>query len=310
MKFFKRAVENGVKTLTESTGERAGLGKVEGKKRWDVRIIAVGAGSSGVHTEEALRSTGASAWPIGSKVNVNHQGFESQWEQPAGDLNHLAGVVVTTPEFREEPVPGLYAEIEFSDQWAPFVEQFHEYIGLSITSGYWGEEVNEVGLPIVEGYIPSPLNTVDLVTVAGAKGAILKAIESYRTNYGKIVTESDTNIGEEMTPEQIAELKADIVSAVVEALTPAEVDVEVEDEAVESLAAPDIAKAVRDADLPEAVEALVFDALGESVTEDTLKTAIEKYSKVAESLVADIKTERVVESGAKTPTGPLTVKGW
>lgn len=309
MKLFRRAKENAGLTLVESAG-RASLGKVTGKHRWDGRIIAVGAGSSGVHTEEALRSTGASAWPVGTRVHADHQSWEEQYDQPAGSVRNLAGVIVSTPEFREEPIPGLYAEIEFSDEWAPFVEQFHEYIGLSITSGFWGDELSETGLPIVEGYIPSPLNTVDLVTVAGAKGAILTAMEAYRPDYGKIVTESDTNIGEEMTPEQIAELKADIVSAVVEALTPAEVDVEVEDEAVESLTAPDIAKAVRDADLPEAVEALVFDALGESVTEDELKSVIEKYGKVAESLVSEVNTNRVVESGVKTPTGPLTVKGW
>src|SRR5690625_3317736 len=121
-----------------------GLGKITGKRRWYARLLAVGHGSSAVHTEEAMTATGASAWPQGTRIHINHQGWESLMEFPAGDLNSLAGIVDSTPKMDEvDGERGLYAEVEFSEKWAPFVEEFADYIGLSISSGFYGEEIDE-----------------------------------------------------------------------------------------------------------------------------------------------------------------------
>lgn len=279
----------------------AGLGEVKGVRRWYARILAVGHGSSGVHTEAAVRDTGPSAWPIGTKVNINHQGWESAWEQPAGDLNTLAGVIASTPEYVGGDDAGLYAEVEISEAWGPFVEQFKDFIGLSITSSYWGEEYDEPsGLPIVEGYIPSPLNTVDLVTVPGAKGKILKAIESYVEKHGKIVSEQTIprKEGREVTPEEIqAAIKSaieDAVPGIIEALTPEAPELVEEDTDVEV-----VSEAIATANLPGSARKRVYEAVkaGKNVKEAI--DAEQAYIKeVSESLAAESKGR--IESAATT----------
>lgn len=311
--------------LKESTG---GLGKVTGKTRWESRIIAVGPGSSGVHTEEALRNTGPAAWPEGTKINIDHQSWEDYLSQPAGSLSTLAGIVASTPEFKseseaEDGIAGLYAEVQFSDAWAPFVEQFAPYIGLSITSQYWGDEVNEAGLPIVEGYVPSVLNTVDLVTEPGAKGRLLTAIESYKeshSEYGKIIpkasvadaTESRKD-DEGMTPEQIAELTEALVTAVTDSVTklseslkPVVADPEVEDDTVDIAA---VTEAVVASGLPAPARTKVYEAVktGKDVAE-----AITAEKAYADSLREATKTETVVIRGGdkQADSKGLIVEGW
>lgn len=310
--------------MKESTG---GLGKVTGKTRWSSRIIAVGAGSSGFHTAEALKNTGPAAWPAGTKVNIDHQSWEGYLQQPAGSLQTLAGIVRTTPEFREadgdEPA-GLYAEVEIADAWAPFVEQFAPYIGLSITSDYWGDEVNEAGLPIVEGYVPSVLNTVDLVTEPGAKGRLLSAIESYKEShtaeYATIIpkasdadaTESEGNDG--MTPEQIAELKEALVTAVTDSVTklseslkPAVAEPNTEDEDTVDIAV--VAEAIASSDLSAPARAKVYEAIkaGKNVTE-AIDAETEYTKQIRESVKAS--TESVVINGDQPKATSLKIEGW
>ena len=294
------------KQVTESASGGFGLGKIEGKRRWSVRIIAAGAGSSGVHTAEALKTTGASAWPIGTKVNIDHQSWEERYDQPAGSLKSLAGAIVTTPVWQEEPVPGLYAEIEVSEQWGPFVEQFADIIGLSITAGYWGDEVNEVGLPIVEGYIPSPLNTVDLVTVPGANGRILSALESY----GIIVHDTEPKGKKPMTEEERAALVADLIEALTPVLQPV-VEEPAEEDAVEVLSGAEIAELVLEADLPAVARKRAFasiDAL-EHATAELVEAAIKAESELVEALKEEMPVSRLKESKSITAKD-LLVEGW
>lgn len=158
------------------------LGKVEGKRLWHARLIATGPGSSGFYTEDALKNTGPAAWPKGTKINADHQTWEDYLAKPAGSITTMIGVIASDPVY-EEPdgdLPGLYADVEFLESWAPFVEQVGEFVGLSIQAYGYGEETNEAGLQIIEGFLPSVLNTVDLVTAPGARGKLINAIESFR----------------------------------------------------------------------------------------------------------------------------------
>lgn len=311
--------------IKESTG---GLGKVTGKTKWFSRIIAVGPGSSGVHTEEALRATGASAWPQGTKINIDHQSWEGYLQQPAGSLQTLAGIVASTPVFQsadeaEDGIAGLYADTEFSDAWAPFVEQFAPYIGLSITSDFWGDETNEAGLPVVEGYIPSVLNTVDLVTEPGAKGRLLKAIESYKESHDEYATiipkasiadATESRKDDGMTPEQIAELKEALVTAVTESVTklseslkPVAPEPEVEDEDTVDIAA--VSEAIATSDLSAPARAKVYEAIkaGKPVAE-AIEAEKEYTKQIRESFKA---TEAVVISGGDAKkTTSLKIEGW
>lgn len=299
--------------------ESARLGKVEGKRLWNTRIIAQGAGSSGFHSESALQSSGPAAWPAGTKVNMDHASFEEWWDRPEGSLKTLVGIVSSTPEYRqgEDGVWGLYADVEFSEEAAPFVEQFAEFIGLSITSGYLSEGETADGLPIVKEYLPSPFNTVDLVTVPGADGKLIFAKESAKAIWRDIISNDTVNSDGEnnMTPEEVKALLAEAlapISAALEALKPEVVENEVE----ESVSSADIAKSVIEADLPEAARERVFEALAEAKTaEDVTKIVAreaEYVKKLSESKApAGAEGVGVVqESGAKPAPSVLTVSGW
>lgn len=169
----------------------SGLGKVTGKRRWKARLVGVGPGSSAVYTEEALQSSFAQAFPAGTRVNINHQSFSENMER---NLEQLAGALCTDPVFEGD---GMYAEVEFSEKWAPFIEEFSEIIGLSI-SGVCTAKENRTGegdygeLPEVDRFVYSPLNTVDVVTAPGANGRFIEALESYRATI-KPVRENATN---------------------------------------------------------------------------------------------------------------------
>lgn len=205
--------------MTVSVTEEAfsGLGKVAGKRKWRARLIGVGTGVSAVYTEEALRGSFAEAFPAGTRVNINHQSYD---ENPERNLEQLAGAICSTPVFESD---GMYADVEFSEKWAPFVEEFHEIIGLSISGACTvaedgagnsnrGFDEDCRKLPVVEKFIYSPLNTVDVVTAPGANGRFIEAIESYR---GNMTVESNQPKGDEFTvkPEDIAAISTAVSEA-------------------------------------------------------------------------------------------------
>ena len=210
-------------TTTIKISEFAGLGEITGKTRWRARIIGPGRGSSAVYPADVLEAFGPVAFPAGTKMNIDHQSESEEWEQPAGSLKWLAGALVTDAEWSEEPEPGLYATVELDPSWAGFVERFSEIIGLSIrASAYTDGE--EDGLPVVTSFVPSPLNTVDIVTVPGANGRFIEALEHWydtMTNVNEI-SQEETDMDETKVREMIEAATARII----EALTPAGSEVE------------------------------------------------------------------------------------
>lgn len=204
-------------TITVSEGAFSGLGKVTGKRKWRARLIGVGTGASAVYTEEALRGSFAEAFPAGTRVNINHQSYEENFER---NLEQLAGAICSTPVFESD---GMYADVEFSEKWAPFIEEFHEVIGLSISGactvategtdyGNRGFDRDYNELPTVEKFVYTPLNTVDVVTAPGANGRFIEALESYR---GNMTVESNQPKGDEFTvkPEDIAAISTAVSEA-------------------------------------------------------------------------------------------------
>ena len=293
--------------MTIQLREKTSLGKVAGKRKWYSRIIAVGAGSSGYYTEAALKDHGPAAFPAGTKINLDHQSLESTWSQPAGTLATLAGIVASTPEFKED---GLYAEVEFGETYGPFVEEFAEFIGLSINAQGWGEEFNDEGQRIIEGFVPSVLNTVDLVTEPGAKGRLLKALESYGSIDNKIVKSTD----KENKPMDEKDVKA-IVDALTEALTPALTAItealtpaveELDEEGAVDVSA--VTEALITAGLPEVARKQVYEAVESGA--DPVK-AIEGLKALGEAFTAaaaeSAEVARVQESGTKESVIP---KNW
>ena len=210
-------------TTTMKIREFAGLGEVTGNTRWRVRIIGPGRGSSAVYPEETLKAFGAVAFPAGTKINIDHQSDNEEWEQPAGSLKWLAGALVTDAEWSEDPEPGLYATVELDPKWAEFVERYSEIIGLSIRANAYTED-EEDGLPVVTSFVPSPLNTVDIVTVPGANGRFIEALEHWYDTMANVneFSQEETDMDETKVREMIDAATAQII----EALTPAEPEVE------------------------------------------------------------------------------------
>lgn len=268
-----------------------GLGKVTGGTRWTARIIRAGKGSSGVYTESALRDTGPAAFPAGTKVNIDHQGWESLMEQPAGTLHTLAGALVSDPVYVFDEALGrgvLEADIEFSQKWAPFAEQFKEIVGLSISAAGWGEEYDEDGAPIIEGFIPSPLNTVDLVTVPGAGGRLLELKEAYRDIIKNDV--ETTGKDEGVKPEDIQALTEAIKVAVTEAFAGIKESLvpKLEDPEDEQVKPSDIAEAIVTAELPKSARAKVYEAVSHGVS---IEAAIEQEKNYIKELSESLKVE-------------------
>lgn len=309
------------------------LGKVTGASRWRARIIKPGQGSSGFYTEDGIRTTGPEAFPIGTKINADHQGMSAFFEQPAGSVTTLIGAIATTPEWSaDDPEgPGLYSEVEFSQEWAPFVEQFAPILGLSIQAYGYGEGETADGQPIIEGLIPHPLNTVDLVTVAGAGGKLIELAESFkgtmpkfinenRAKMGTDVTGDGTNNGKDngMTPEEITALKEALASGITDAikgafaelkesLAPAPKQTEDEPQAPEMAA---VVEAVVEAQLPKIAREKVLKAVeGGAKVEDAISAEKAYIKQLEESLKpTDAPTGKVTETGAKGES--FAVGGW
>ena len=278
------------KQLTESF---SGLGKVTGKNRWKVTIVRTGKGSTGNYTEAALE-TGPLAFPVGTKVNLDHATPEEKWERPSGSVKSLAGAIVTTPVIEGNE---LNAEVEFSDTAAPLIEQFHEILGLSLKASGWGDEYDDTGLPIVEGFIPSPLNTVDVVTVAGAGGKFISLVEEYvkKTDILDLNEELSTGRNNGMTPDEIKALFAGFKDELLTALKPEPVE-------TEAPAVSVISEALIAADLPKSARDKVYSAVNAGAKLEEAIAAEQEYIKEL-SEAFDAKNKKDLEEAAQGNLG-------
>lgn len=261
--------------LTESASSP--LGKIQGKKRWRARIIATGRGSKAYYTEEAMAS-GAAAFPVGTKINADHASWKERDERPEGSILSIIGAIATTPVVESD---GLYAEVEFLDEYAPLIEQLSPIVGLSIHASAIATDEADDGLPIVTAFVPNPLNTVDVVTVPGADGRLLEIMESY--NRGIIDTEIEKErIEKGMTPEDIAA----IVAGVADALKPEPVEVPEDEEKVDIKA---VTEAIVAADLPDVAREQVYAAIENGIDVEEAITAQRAYvDAIAKNLEVEI----------------------
>lgn len=288
------------KSLTESA--ITSLGEVTGKRRWKVQIIQAGTGASAVYTTGALETTGALAFPSGTKVNIDHASWRQQDEHPSGSLTTLAGLLVAEPVYNAE-TKALDSEMELGEEWGPFAEQFHEAIGLSIHADGWGSEYDEAGRPIIEGFIPSPLNTVDLVTVPGANGKLVELMEAYKPDSRDKLSVDESISGKDngMKPEEFQALLEKFGEALLSKLQPEPVVT------ATSPVASEISEALIDAKLPKSARERVYKSIENGVTLAEAVTAEQSYIKeLTESM--KVETGNVV-----TDTGndkSFLVGGW
>ena len=170
-------------TMTKTLLESGVLGAVTGKRVWNARLIASGVSLNGkYYSGEMLESTGPAAFPVGTLIHADHQTWVEAYDRPEKSVNTIIGAIATEPKLDTvDGVEGLYANVEFTEEWAPRVEQIAPFVGLSISTQYVADETaeREDGVVTVAALVPFPTNSVDLVTVPGAKGKLLRALESF-----------------------------------------------------------------------------------------------------------------------------------
>lgn len=284
--------------LTENLGFTA---PVSGKK-WSIKVIEAGWGSSGYYGPEMLKTYGPKVFKAGTKVYMNHPSIAEESDRPERDVNHLAGKLVSDAFFNND---GLYAEVEFYSHFAPIIKEMASDVGLSIRAfgaAIAGEAEGRKG-PIIESLESDPMTSVDVVTVAGAGGKFISLLESYKKQgeVTDLVTEAETegnemSISKEEFEAALADLKTVFVEALgplresvqtlVEAATPAE-ETETDEEAAEETPAldpVDVAEKFNDSGLPKIALKRVAEALKSETNVKTIDELIEDEKAYADSL--------------------------
>ena len=271
--------------MTKTLLESGVLGAVTGKRVWNARLIASGVSLNGkYYSGEMLESTGSAAFPVGTLIHADHQTWVEAYDRPEKSVNTIIGAIATEPKLDTvDGVEGLYANVEFTEEWAPRVEQIAPFVGLSISTQYIADETaeREDGVVTVAALVPFPTNSVDLVTVPGAKGKLLRALESFSKppNLEKVK--------KVMTAEEIEAL----ATALANKLSVTNDDVSEK----ESVDVEEVAEAMITAGLPKPAREAAFRRIrsGESV-----KEAIAGEENYMKSLSEALKAKTAEESSA------------
>ena len=272
-------------TMTKTLLESGVLGAVTGKRVWNARLIASGVSLNGkYYSGEMLESTGSAAFPVGTLVHADHQTWVEAYDRPEKSVNTIIGAIATEPKLDTvDGVEGLYANVEFTEEWAPRVEQIAPFVGLSISTQYIADETaeREDGVETVAAFVPFPTNSVDLVTVPGAKGKLLRALESFSK------PPNVEKVKKVMTAEEIEAL----ATALANKLSVTNDDVSEKD----SVDVEEVAEAMIAAGLPKPAREAAFRRIrsGESV-----KDAIAGEENYMKSLSEALKAKATEESSA------------
>lgn len=272
-------------TMTKTLLESGVLGAVTGKRVWNARLIASGVSLNGkYYSGEMLESTGSAAFPVGTLVHADHQTWVEAYDRPEKSVKTIIGAIATEPKLDTvDGVEGLYANVEFTEEWAPRVEQIAPFVGLSVSTQYIADETaeREDGVETVAAFVPFPTNSVDLVTVPGAKGKLLRALESFSK------PPNVEKVKKVMTAEEIEAL----ATALANKLSVTNDDVSEK----ESVDVEEVAEAMITAGLPKPAREAAFRRIrsGESV-----KEAIAGEENYMKSLSEALKAKAAEESSA------------
>ena len=295
-------------------------------KRWKVKVIESGWGSSGYYGASMLAEYGPRVFKAGTKVFMNHPSASETSDRPERDVHQLAGKLVSDAVFQEN---GLYADIQFYSHYAPIISEMAEDVGLSIHAlgnAVEGEAEGRQG-PIIESLVEDPLTSVDVVTVAGAGGKFVALLESYKRlgEAAELVVETDTegngmSISKEEFEAAIADLKEtfvealsplrESVSVLVEAATPAETEATeevVEEEVADALDPVEVAEKFNESGLPKIALSRVAEAMKSETNTKSVDELIAEEKAYADALRADVvvATEEIVGTVQEAKTSSL-----
>lgn len=250
-------------------------------KRWRVKVIEAGKGSSAIYPENVLRDY-ASVFEAGTQMYLDHPGKSEESDRPERSVRDLVGRLVSEAEYKDG---ALYAEAEFLPWAAPAIEALSDMVGLSIRA--YGTVTESDDGPVLTSF--SGVESVDVVTKAGAGGQFVELLESARAEHEteSVITQKEKS----MTPEQEAKLDALVesisslseqFSTVAESLKAPEPVVEEDAATVDALEA---AKALAASELSEAGQAMAIARVSESVSlEEAIKAQKEYEDSVRQSV--------------------------
>jgi len=192
-------------------------------------------GSTGYYSADVLKRDGASAFPAGTKMYIDHDTPAEEAARPEGSIARLAATFTTAAQYEDDPKhgAGLYAFAKVREILRTDLDDIAPAIGTSIRAGgkaVLGEAQGKKG-PIITALTPSKFNRVDFVTIPGAGGKLVPLFESLRNRAqddndampdSVIVIEADQTEGDQtMTDEQIKKLVSDGIAAAMGTALPA-----------------------------------------------------------------------------------------
>jgi hypothetical protein len=249
-----------------------------------VRIIQANVqGSSGFYEGEMLEAYGPPAFPAQTLSHIDHPTLSEREDRPERSVLTLGGYTVSEPTVEPD---GLYVDMFFAGKAREVVENFGAVIGLSIRAQGDIEESERDGqtIRVVKAIYPSPLNSIDLVTIPGAGGKIIAALEESLK-----VSEAFSADNGKVSPMEIQEL-AEKVDALAESLTALTTLLTPIAESLKPEEAPevDVVEAVRAAgeaahDLPKDLRDVVIEAVKADPTAD-VAALVAKQNDLVESI--------------------------
>lgn len=168
-----------------------------------VKIIQSGWGSSGFYAPDVLKRDGPRVFAEGTKMFWNHQTAAQEAEQPEGNLNNLAAVLVSGATWQEhgKAGPGLYADAKVFGPYKEAINELAPYIGVSIRANgraSQGEAAGRKGSVIQE---ISHAKSIDFVTTPGAGGQIISMFEAARNGKQEAIISDTTPDNGPIQPE-------------------------------------------------------------------------------------------------------------
>lgn len=302
-------------TIREATGTlaRTGPGRIR------VRIIDEGTGSSGTYTREVLEKAATErAFPRGTQMHLDHSTPGDLMERPEGSLRNLVGVLDEDARYEDG---ALVAEARIGSAWRSFVDDFGEFIGVSISAA---AEISEADTGrVVERIIPDRMNRADLVTVAGRGGRIEAVLEAAtraaeeaattdphnsptnpagETTKKEDASMADTNLTEALTRASEADRRANEAEAKAAELA-AERDRLAQENTALKEAAEAAAKTMRERALADA-RAIVAESFGENAPAFIVRAA--ESAATGEDFDPDTLRTEVTEAAAALTVDPAT----
>lgn len=158
---------------------------------WRARLIEADVeGSSGFYPADVLARDGATAFPAGTHVYLDHPTRSEEDERPERSVREMAGVLLDDARFEEAADGrGLFSRVQFFEDVKDMIKARWEHVGLSIRAAGAVEDSprGRIIRSITEGL------SVDVVTRAGAGGRLVTMTESAKPESPPAEGEGATN---------------------------------------------------------------------------------------------------------------------